>query len=444
MTTNDPGDAPPHDLAAEQAALGGMLLSKDAIGDATEILRSGRDFYRPAHSAVYDTILGLYMRGEPADVISVAAELSRRGELDRAGGPGYLHTLVEATPTAGNAGYYARIVAERAVFRRLLEAGSSIAQIGRTAAGTAADAAEAADRQLHAVLTAADTGDAPTPIGATADAFLSELESRGQNKTGMIGIPSGFSDLDALTGGFRPGQLIVIAARPGVGKSTLAMDIARNTAIGHGHPVLFSSLEMSRAELDQKIWSSEATVSHHNLATGRLTDDDWARLSRRMGRAADAPLFLDTSPNLGVAAIRTRARRQQRRGGLSLLIVDYLQLLVTSQKTENRQQEVSAISRSLKLLAIELNVPVIALSQLNRASEQRADKRPLLADLRDSGSIEQDADLVIMIYREDAHDPNSARAGEADLIVEKNRGGPKGMITVAFQGHYARFVDMAN
>ncbi|WP_261561602.1 replicative DNA helicase [Frankia tisae] len=444
MTLSDLDDAPPHDLPAEQSVLGGMLLSKDVIGDVNEILRSDGDLYRPAHRTVYNTIGDLYGRGEPADVISVAAELSRRGELDRVGGPGYLHTLIAAVPTAANAGYYARIVAEKAVFRRLLEAGSSIAQIGRTAAGTAADAAEAADRQLHAALTAADNGDAPTPIGATANAFLSELESRGQNKTGMTGIPTGFVDLDELTGGFKPGQMIVIAARPGVGKSTLALDIARNAAIRHGHPVLFASLEMSRGELDQKVWSAEARVSHQSMGNGQLTDNDWTRISRRMGEAAGAPLFLDTSPNLGVAAIRTRARRQQRRTGLGLVVVDYLQLLVTAGRDENRQQEVSAISRSLKLLAIELDVPVVALSQLNRASEQRADKRPQLSDLRDSGSIEQDADMVIMIYREDAHDPNSARAGEADLIVEKNRGGPKGTITVAFQAHYSRFVDMPN
>ncbi|MCM3886118.1 replicative DNA helicase [Frankia sp. R82] len=444
MSNNDLDHVPPRDLNAEQATLGAMTMSKDAVGDVAEIVRSGHDFYRPAHQTIYDTIVNLYNRGEPVDVIAVAAELSRRGELDRVGGPGYLHTLVEAVPTVANSGYYARIVAEKALFRRLLEAGSSIAQIGRTAAGTAAGAAEDADRQLHAALSAADNGDVPTSIGATANSFLEELESRGRDKAGLRGIPTGFADLDELTGGFKRGQMIVIAARPGVGKSMLALDIARAAAIKHNHPVLFVSLEMSRGELDQRVWAAEARVSHHNLETGNLTDDDWLRVARRMGETTDAPLFIDTAPNAGVAAIRTRARRQQRRDGLSLLIVDYLQLLVTAKKGENRQQEVSALSRELKLLAIELDVPVIALSQLNRASEQRADKRPQLSDLRDSGSIEQDADMVIMIYREDAHDPNSARAGEADLIVEKNRGGPKGTITVAFQGHYARFVDMAN
>nr|WP_018502556.1 replicative DNA helicase [Parafrankia discariae] len=432
---------PPHDLHAEQATLGGTLVSTAAIGDVVEILRAG-DFYRPAHRLIFEVVGDLYSRGEPADVISVAAELGHRGELDRIGGPAYLHTLISAVPTAANAGYYARIVAGMAVKRRVAEAGHAIVRAGMSPTVPADAAAEQAEAALHAALSHADDGEGPTPLSASVSATLDRLEARERGED-LSGVPTGFADLDELTHGFQPGQLIVVAARPAVGKSTLALDFARAAAIRHGRPVLFASLEMSRAELDERVLSAEARVSLQNIRTGRI-GDDWERISRRIGELAAAPLHIDASPGLGVAAIRTRARRMQRRAGLDLLVVDYLQLLVTAGKSENRQQEISAISRSLKLLAGELGIPVVALSQLNRAVEQRADKRPQLSDLRDSGAIEQDADMVILIHREDAVNPNSARAGEADLVIAKNRNGPQGCVTVAFQGHFSRFVDMAN
>ncbi|SNQ47056.1 Replicative DNA helicase [Frankia canadensis] len=432
---------PPHDLPAEQAVLGAMLMSREARGDISEILQPS-DFYRPAHSSIFEAVMRLDGQGEPADALTVAADLLRRGHLDRVGGPEYLHTLIAAVPTAANGGYYARIVAEKAVFRRLLEAGGRIAQIGQTAAGAATDAQELADQTLHAALNGPDTGNGPVLLGADSAAFLDELEALQRGDVTPAGVLTGFSDLDEVTRGFQPGQLVIIAARPSVGKTTLALDVARAAAIKARRPTLFVSLEMTDKELRQKIRAAEARISLRNIQTGQLTEDDWSRLTRVLADTVDAPLRIDTSPGLGVAAIRTRARRMQRRHGLDLLIVDYLQLLVTAKKEENRQQEVAGISRSLKLLAGELGVPVVALSQLNRAVEQRAVKRPQLSDLRDSGAIEQDADMVIMIHREDAHDENSARAGEADLIIEKNRSGPKGTFTVAFQGHYSRFVDM--
>lgn len=441
MTQDPLQQTPPHDLDAEQATLGGTLVSAAAIGDVVEILRAS-DFYRPAHGLVFEIVSDLYSRGEPVDAISVTAELSRRGELDRIGGPSYLHTLISTVPTAANAGYYARIVAERAVKRRVAEAGHTIVRAGMSPAIPADDAAEQAEAALHAALGRADNGEGPTPLSASLSATLDRLEARERGED-LSGVPTGFADLDAVTHGFQPGQLIVVAARPGVGKSSLALDVARAAAIRHGRPVLFASLEMSRAELDERVLAAEATVSLQGIRTGRI-GDAWERISRKIGELAGAPLHIDASPGLSVAAIRTRARRMQRRTGLDLLVVDYLQLLVTAGKSENRQQEISAISRSLKLLAAELGIPVVALSQLNRAVEQRADKRPQLSDLRDSGAIEQDADLVILIHREDAHNPNSARAGEADLIIAKNRNGPTGVVTVAFQGYYSRFVDMAS
>ncbi|MCK9876633.1 replicative DNA helicase [Frankia sp. Ag45/Mut15] len=441
MTNENSTALPPHDLHAEQAALGAMLMSRDARGDISEIIQPA-DFYRPAHATIFETVIRLDSKGEPADALTVAADLNRRGHLDRVGGPDYLHTLIAAVPTAANGGYYARLVAEKAVFRRLLEAGGRIAQIGQKAAGTAADAQELADQTLHAALNSSNISDGPVPLGADSRTFLDDLEALQRGDGTPTGVPTGFTDLDEVTNGLQPGQLVIIAARPSVGKTTLALDVARATALRARRPALFVSLEMGDLELRQKLRAAEARVSLRNIQTGQLTDDDWARLTQAMADTIDAPLYIDTSPLLGAAAIRTRARRMQRRHGLDLIIIDYLQLLITAKAEDNRQQEVAAISRSLKLLAGELGVPVVALSQLNRAVEQRANKRPQLSDLRDSGAIEQDADIVIMIHREDAYDENSARAGEADLIIEKNRNGPKGTITVAFQGHFSRFVDM--
>lgn len=433
---------PPHDLFAEQAALGGILRSGDLVGDVGEILIP-RDFYRPAHRLIYEAMLALHARGEAVDHITVGGELADRHELEKVGGHSYLHTLLDKNPSAGSTTHYARKqVKPPARRRRMLEAGHRAVQIAQTV--TDADAAaEQIEAVMHAALLDVDSAtDGPTPIGATLTATLDRLEAR-ENGQGVTGVPTGFSDLDELTGGLQPGQLVVIAARPGVGKSTLALDVARAAAIRHSLPVLFASLEMSRPELDDRLLSAEARVSLQSIRLGRI-GDDWPQISRRLGEIADAPLHIDASPGLSVATIRTRARRMQRRTGLSLLVVDYLQLLVTAGKSENRQQEVSAISRSLKLLAGELGIPVVALSQLNRGAEQTKDHRPQLSQLRDSGAIEQDADMVILIYRPDAVEEDSARAGEADLIVAKNRNGPMGTVTVAFQGHYSRFVDMAN
>ena len=755
---------PPHDLAAEQCVLGGMMLSKDAISDVLEVIRPN-DHYRPAHQLVHEVILDLYGRGEPADAVTVAAELTKRGDIARVGGAPYLHTLIASVPTAANAGYYARIVRERAILRRLVEVGTRIVQLGYAGDGDADEIVDRAEAEIYGV-TEHRVSDDYLPLSEIMPGALDEIEAIGSRGGALTGVPTGFADLDALTNGLHPGQMIVIAARPALGKalaldtplptptgwttmgqvqvgdyligadgrparvlaatgvmrghpcfevefsdgavitadadhqwrtttraprrrqpaggpagrrdvvttaqlaatvrssssdrrrnhavavaqpaalparelpfppyalgawlgggitgtadlgaadpeiiaeieaegsphgsvpallrgmgvlsdkhipaeylrasedqrrallaglldtdgyamksgavqfsvtsrrlaadamelvlslgyrarmttkrvrgrtaasstaftvtftpndkvfrltrklarqtvnddtvartrfitdvrpvpsvpvrcvqvdnadhmylagrswipthnSTLALDLARACSIKHGLTAAIFSLEMSRNEITMRLLSAEARVPLHSMRTGQLGDEDWTRLARRMSEVVDAPLFIDDSPNMSMMEIRAKCRRMKQRNDLKLVIIDYLQLMSSPKRVENRQQEVSDMSRSLKLLAKELEVPVIAVAQLNRGPEQRTDKRPLLADLRESGSIEQDSDVVILLHREDAYERESPRAGEADFIVAKHRNGPTATVTVAFQGHYSRFVDMA-
>ena len=432
----------PNDLAAEQAVLGGMMYSRDAIAEVLEVL-NGRDYYRPAHRIIHATIVDMYGRGEPVDAITVADELNTRGDLVRVGGPSYIHTLANSVVTGANCGYYADIVTERAVFRRLAEAGTYIAQIGYAGEG---DPAKVADEAQAAVLAVIDQRgeDECLPMSETLDETIDHIEDLATRDGALHGLSTGFADLDTLTGGLRGGQMIVIAGRPGLGKSTLAMDFARTCAIRDGKTCLFLSLEMGRHEINMRILSAEARVALHHLRSGNMTDDDWTALKQHRQRVHDAPLLIDVTSNLTALDVRTKARRVKQSHGLGLIVVDYLQLMGSGgRKAENRQLEVADISRSLKLLAVELDVPLVALSQLNRGAEMRSDKRPALSDLRESGAIENDADMVIMIHREDAYEQESPRAGEADLCVLKHRGGPMATITAAAQLHYSRFVDMA-
>nr|WP_281279363.1 replicative DNA helicase [Streptomyces armeniacus] len=723
---------PPQDLDAEQSVLGGMLLSKDAIADVVEVLR-GHDFYRPAHETVYQAILDLYAKGEPADPITVAAELTKRGDIGRVGGPGYLHSLVQSVPTAANAEYYAEIVHEQAVLRRLVEAGTRITQMGYAADGDVDEIVNSAQAEIYAV-TEERTSEDYLPLAEIMESALDEIEAIGSRSGQMTGVPTGFTDLDSLTNGLHPGQMVVVAARPAMGKalaldtplptpegwttmgevgvgdrllahdgtptrvvaatevmagrpcyevtfddgttvvadaehqwrtdtrasrraamrpgggpevrttkeiaetlrcvadgrlnhsvrnvaplelphrelpvapytlgtwlgdghrvgdkhipaeylrasveqrrallaglldtdgtvnatgsvqfavtsralsdgfrellmslghrcgtavkrvkgrseetstvyittftptgdvfrlarkrrvhserrrpatprlgqrfikdvreiesvpvrcvqvdnpdhlylatrsmipthnSTLALDFARACSIRNNMPSVIFSLEMGRNEIAMRLLSAEARVALHHMRSGSMTDEDWTRLARQMPGVTDAPLYIDDSPNLSMMEIRAKCRRLKQRNDLQLVVIDYLQLMQSggSRRPESRQQEVSEMSRNLKLLAKELEVPVVALSQLNRGPEQRTDKKPMVSDLRESGSIEQDADMVILLHREDAYEKESPRAGEADLIVAKHRNGPTATITVAFQGHYSRFVDMAN
>ncbi|MFI9789002.1 replicative DNA helicase [Kitasatospora sp. NPDC051984] len=431
---------PPHDLAAEKATLGGMLLSKDAIGDVIGVLQPG-DYYRPAHQLIHDAILAIFAKGEPADAITVAGELTRRGELQRVGGTDYLHDCANGAVGA-SAEYYADIVHERAVFRRLSESGTRIAGLGFAGKGDVHEVVDAAQSELFGVL-GRDTSTEIRPLGATAESLADRIEARKHTKNGLQGVSTGFKDLDAVTGGLRPGQFVIIAARPAMGKSTLAVDFARTCSIENKIPSALFSLEMSREEIEERIMSAHARISHHHIKTGDMTDDDWSRFSRYYTDYAEAPLFIDDSEHLTVMDVAAKARRLKQQHGIGLIVIDYIQLMKSGTRSpESRQQEVSDISRSLKLLAKQLKVPVVGLSQLNRGPEQRTDKKPLVSDLRESGSLEQDADIVILLHREDAYEKASARSGEADLIVAKHRGGPTCTITVAFQGHYSRFVDM--
>jgi len=432
---------PPQDIAAEQSVLGGMLISKDAIADVVEALH-GADFYRPVHETIYETILDLYGRGEPADAITVVGALTKRGELSRIGGAPYIHDLIAMVPTAANAGYYARIVRERAILRRLVEAGTRIVQLGYAADGGDVDElVNNAQAEVYAV-TETRMSEDYVPLSEIIDPTFDEIEAAGNRADGMAGVPTGFYDLDRLTNGLHPGQMIVIAARPAIGKSTLGIDIVRSAAIKHHKAAVVFSLEMSRSEIAMRLLAAEASVRLQDLRTGHVDQAGWQKLAQVQSEVTNAPLFIDDSPNMSLMEIRAKCRRLKQRHDLQLVVIDYLQLMSSGKRVESRQQEVSEFSRALKLLAKELEVPVIAISQLNRGPEQRTDKKPQMSDLRESGSIEQDADMVILLHREDAYEREHPRAGEADLIVAKHRNGPTATVTVAFQGGYSRFVDM--
>lgn len=629
----DDARQPPQDLAAEQSVIGGMLLSKDAIADVIEKLRP-EDFYRPAHRSVYDAVLDLYGRGEPADAVTVAAELDRRGLLRRIGGAPYLHTLIATVPTAANAGYYASIVAEKAVLRRLVEAGTRVVQYGYAGA-EGAEVAEVVDRAQAEIYNVTDrrmTEDFVV-LEDLLQPTMDELDSLSSGTGLARGVPTGFPELDEITNGLHPGQMIIVAARPGVGKalaldtalptptgwttmgevslgdtlldhtghptrvvaatpvmhgrpcyeltftdgtsivadaehqwptagaglrtsaqlwrtmehtgavslvesaqitpqwrtmaqhrdrgatsdpvvafrrpartstarepctllmstpprtsgwrttgatrhsvvavrpvpsvavrcvqvdnpghlylageghvpthnSTLALDFLRSCSIKHQLPSVMFSLEMSKSEIVMRLLSAEAKIKLADMRSGRMSDDDWTRLARRMGEVSEAPLYIDDSPNLTMMEIRAKARRLRQRCDLRLIVVDYLQLMTSGKRYESRQQEVSDFSRSIKLMAKELEVPVVAISQLNRGPEQRVDKTPMLSDLRESGSLEQDSDLVILMHRPDAFNRDDPRGGEADLILGKHRNGPTATVTVAHQLHMSRFAPM--
>ncbi|MDR1449418.1 MAG: replicative DNA helicase [Propionibacteriaceae bacterium] len=433
---------PPQDLAAEQSVLGAMLMSKDAIANVIELVH-GRDFYKPAHELIFETVLALYGRGEPADPITVAAELTRRGEIGRVGGHLYIHDLLSSVAIAANAAYYAEIVREKAVLRRLVEASIKIAQLGYTAEGDVDDIVDMAQQTVYEVGDNSRNEDCK-PLADLLEPTWDEMQTLASHGGRLAGVPTGFRELDDLTNGFHPGQMVIVAARPAVGKSTIALDFARAAAIGHGLPTVVFSLEMSSLEIMMRLLSAEAGINLQSIRTGNL-EADWERLAAVSSRLSGAPLFLDDSPNLTMMEIRAKARRLKQRHDLKFVIIDYIQLMSSGKKVESRQVEVSEFSRQIKLLAKELGLPVIALSQLNRAPDARNDKKPMLSDLRESGSLEQDADIVILLHRDDAYQPDPAkRTGDAEVIVAKNRNGATRNIKLLFQGHLARFANDAD
>ena len=432
---------PPHNLDAEVSVLGSMLLSKDAIADVSELIRP-EDFYRGAHRTIFEAVRDLYGRGEPVDPVTLADDLERRGRLDDVGGVVAIDDIVRRVPTAANALYYGRIVAEQARRRRLIEAGTQITRYGYEPEQGVDEAVDAAERLVYEVAQHGRTAEF-VPMKALLTAGFELIERLHENNSAITGLATGFADFDQLTAGLQPANLVILAARPSMGKSALATNIATHVAVAHRQPVVLFSLEMSQMELVQRILSAEARVDSDRLRTGRLQEPDWPKLSQAMGRLAEAPLFIDDTAGINLMEIRSKCRRLKQKHGLSLVVVDYLQLMQHHRRIENRVQEVGELSRGLKILAKELDVPVLALSQLSRRPEERTDKRPQLADLRESGSIEQDADLVAFIYRDEVYDPDSAARGEAELIVAKHRNGPLRTVRLSFLGHHSRFASLA-
>jgi replicative DNA helicase len=432
---------PPHDLAAEESLLGAMLLSRDAIASAVERC-SADDFYRPAHGHIFDAICSLYAQGEPADPITVADELRRADLLDMAGGVGALIGLQANTPAITNAGRYARIVEEHALLRRLIGVAGEIAELGY---GLPEDVTATLDRAETMVFEVAErrVTDSLKPLRDLLHVSLDHLEALYSRGDSITGVPTGYVELDERLSGLQPNALIIVGARPAMGKTSFALGLAAHAAMEQRVPVLLFSLEMSHLEITQRLLCSEALVDSARVRNGKLHDSDWPKIVNAIGRLGEAPLFIDDNPNLTVMEIRAKARRMKSRGGLGLIVIDYLQLMSGRHSAENRQVEVSEISRGLKILARELEVPVVALSQLSRSLEARADKRPGLADLRESGSLEQDADVVMFIYRDEVYNPESPDRGTAEVIVAKHRNGPTGVAHLAFLDHVTRFANMA-
>ena len=433
---------PPHDLAAEEALLGAMLLSRDAIGEAVNLI-SPEHFYRPANAMVYEAIRSLYAAGEPADAVTVAAELKRNGAAERVGGNAALVRLQTGTPASANAAKYASIVHEAATLRRLIEVAGEIAELGYDGAEDVTKTVDTAEAMVYR-LAADRLSDTTAPISELLPANLERIEALYDKGETITGTPTGYLDLDDLTGGLQPSTLVVVGARPSVGKTSFALGMAAHAALRAHKPVLVFSLEMSQLEITQRMLCAEARVDATRVRTGKLTEQDWADLSTAIGRLGDAPIWVDDNPAVTIMEIRGKARRlRSQTGDLGMVVVDYLQLMTGRHTAESRQVEVSEISRGLKVLARELQCPVVALSQLSRSLEQRQDKRPVLADLRESGSIEQDADVVIFLYRDEVYNTDTQDAGTAEVLVAKHRTGPTGKARLAFIKHHTRFANMA-
>ena len=434
---------PPHNIEAEASLLGAMLLTRDAIADALEVVRA-EHFYKPSHAHVFDAVCGLYAAGEPADPVTVAEALARADLLDAIGGPGTLLELQATTPATSSAAKYARIIQEHATLRGLIGAANEIAEIGY---GRPDDVVKAVD-EAESLIFQIGQGRVVDSMGVMSDLLnanldrLEELYSRGNNITGT---PTGFDGLDEITSGLQEDSLIIVGARPAMGKTSFALGLASHVAVNENLPALLFSLEMSQLELSQRILCAEARVDSKRIRNGQLTEDDWSRINHGVGKLAEAPIWIDDNPATSVMEIRAKSRRLKSRiGKLGVIVVDYIQLMTGRSAAESRQVEVSEISRGLKLLARELQTPVIGVSQLSRGLETRQDKRPMLSDLRESGSIEQDADLVVFIYRDEVYNAESSDMGTAEIIVAKHRNGPTGTLRLAFLPHYTRFANLAH
>jgi replicative DNA helicase len=434
------GRVPPQSVEAEQSVLGSMLLDKEVIPVVTEILKS-EDFYRADHKEIFEAVMDLFDDGEPVDLITVSEQLKLRASLDNIGGLEYLTNIASAVPTTANARHYAKIVEEKSTLRKLIKASSEIVNMGYEASEELSYIVDKAEKSIFDVLQKRGT-QGFAPIKEVLVNAFNKLEELYNNKGHITGIPTKFVDLDYKTSGLHNSDLILVAARPAMGKTAFALNIAQNAAVYSGVPVAIFSLEMSKEQLVSRILCSEAMVDSQKVKTGKLEDDDWKKIARALGPLSEAPIYIDDTPGISISEIRAKCRRLKLEKNLGLVVIDYLQLMQGRGKTESRQQEISDISRSLKILAKEINVPIITLSQLSRAPEARADHRPILSDLRESGAIEQDADIVMFLYRDDYYNPESDKKNIAEVILAKHRSGSTGTVELTWLGTYTKFANV--
>ena len=439
---------PPHSVEAEQSVLGGLLLDNTAWDKIADMIGES-DFYRADHRLIYRHISKLIGNSRPADVITVSESLESTRELEGIGGLAYLGALAQNTPTAANIRRYAEIVRERAIMRKLAEVGTDIAETAYNPMGK--EAGQLLDEAESKVFAISEEGARGKQGFLDMQPLLTQVVERidmlynRDNPSDVTGVPTGFTDLDRMTSGLQPGDLVIVAGRPSMGKTSLALNMGEHVALETGMPVGVFSMEMGASQLVMRMLGSVGKLDQHKVRTGRLADEDWRKLTDAVGRLNDAPIHIDETAALNALELRARARRLHRQyGKLGLIVVDYLQLMSASSQGENRATEISEISRGLKALAKELNVPVVALSQLNRSLEQRPNKRPVMSDLRESGAIEQDADLILFIYRDEVYNPDSPDKGKAEVIIGKQRNGPIGTVTLVFQGEYTRFANFAD
>ena len=436
------GKVPPNDIEAEQAIIGSMLTDKDAVISAIEVLKPN-DFYREDNKTIYEAILNLYSRSEPVDIITVRAELESMGKLDNVGGLEYLAELPEKVPTTANASKYIKIVEEKSALRNLIKTANEIIELGYNPTEDVDDIMEGAEKKIFNIMQDKEQK-SYSPLKDVLVESFTKLEELYNRKQHITGVPSGFTDLDYRTAGFHGSELILIAARPAMGKTAFALNIASNAALRANVPVAVFSLEMSKEQLVNRILSSESMVDSNKIRTGKLEEDDWAKLAETIGPLSEGEMYIDDTPGISITEIRAKCRKLKIEKNIGLVVIDYLQLIQgTGKRNGSREQEISEISRSLKILAKELDVPVIALSQLSRAAEQRPDHRPMLSDLRESGAIEQDADIVMFLYRDDYYNPDSEKKNIAEVIIAKHRGGSTGTVELLWLGSYTKFVNIA-
>lgn len=432
---------PPNSLEAEQSVLGAMLLDKEAISTAAEVLK-GDDFYREVHKEIFEAIVDIYNDNNPVDLITLTEKLKGRNTLEAVGGITYLTQLMNIVPTTGNIDYYVKIVEEKSLLRKLIKSSNEIISKCYDNPENPIEVVDQAEKSIFDI-SLSKSSRSFVPIKKILTSNFDRIEELYLNKGKITGIPTGFVDLDQKLSGLQRSDLILIAARPSMGKSALMMNFVQHAAVRENIPVAIFSLEMSKEQLSQRLLCAEALIDAHRLRTGDITEDEWIKLARAMGVLADKPIFIDDTPAISITEMRAKCRRLKIEHGLGLIVIDYLQLMSGSNNYDSRQQEVSDISRSLKALARELDVPVVALSQLSRAPEMRADHRPILSDLRESGAIEQDADVVMFLYRDEYYNPDTEKKNIGEVIIAKQRNGPTGTVELVWLGQFTKFADKA-